>query len=605
MNTEIAQRLGLIALALVPWLLPAQVLGLEEGAPDARLIERLITLTGGDGATGGGLHPYGRAAVTHLAMDLDEVWEGLGRQDRRDLYRIYKNNNEWLVQPGEWEGFTKIRQPITFRDYRGESVTLTSHVDASSLHARYILRDRPLWRIFYHTPSNAWETHSNAFYIKANPLLRFTLGRDLDRSQGTYFLNQRGVRLRGAVDERIYFHAEILESQARFPEHVRDFTNRNRALPGNGLYKSFRSRLVDFENGIDFLNAQGYVGFRIIPHVEAQFGHGRHVIGHGYRSLILSDFSNNYLYLKFLTRVGRFTYQNIFAELAAFSANAVRGDNLVPKKYMATHYLSFQVSNSLSLGVFESVIYHRSRHFELQYLNPVILYRSAEHLVGSPDNVLAGLTADWRFLRRFHLYGQFLLDEFKFNELVTENRGWWANKYGYQLGLKAYNVGGVDHLDLQVEYNRTRPYTYQHFDSLSNYTHYNMPLAHPLGANFRELVLLGRYQPHPRWVLEARYIHAVQGLDTTRFQPGGSPNYGSDLLRSYNDRPFDYGVKTGQGVANRIHLAGVDLQYELFHQLWLQASWFRRAETSDFRSGLTQYIGGGIRWNMADLRTDF
>ena len=574
-----------------------QVLGLDPGSEDTRIIERMITKTGERGLVTSGLYPLNRDAVAALAMRWDTMATPIGVQDRFDLFEIYKDNNEWLVQPGQYDGFTKQRLPITFVDYEGNTRVGKSHVMASTVHPRYVLSKRPIGRWFYRTPANAWETQTPSFYVKANPLLRLSLSRDAD--QGFFFANQRGVRIRGGVDERIYFATEILETQARFPEYVREYTTYHRALPGNGLYKTYQSSVLDIDNGLDYLNAQGYVGFRIIPHIHAQIGHGRHMIGQGYRSLLLSDFSNNYFYLKFLTRVGRFTYQNIFAELAAASANGISGDRLVPKKYMAAHYLGVDILDNLHVGLFESVVYNRSSQFELQYLNPVILYRSVEHLTGSPDNVLVGLNADWRFLRRFQLYGQFILDEFKFSELFLDNRGWWANKYGFQAGLKAIDVAGVDHLDLQVEYNQVRPYTYQHFDSLSNYTHYNMPLAHPLGANLKEWIFIGRYQPARRWVIEGRMIAARTGRDVEGL------NYGSDILRNYTSRIGDFDNVTGQGEDTRITIVGVDATYELFYHFYLQASFFHRVEKTPSDQRSLQVIGGGIRWNLPDVRMDF
>ncbi len=593
-----SQKLVIFSLAVcLAHSVSAQVLNVDQGNDDAAIIERMITKTGQRGLVTSGLYPLNQDAVTALAIQFEDLPVPISVQDRLDLFEIYKDNNEWLVQPGAYEGFTKQRADIRYTDYEGREKTSHSHVVASTEHERYVLSRKPVLTHFFKTPANLWETQTPSFYVKVNPLLRLQLNRSFD--EGYFFANQRGIRIRGGVDERIYFSTEILESQARFPAYVRDYTKYHRALPGNGLYKTYTSSVLDIENGVDYLNAQGYVGFRIIPHIHAQFGHGRHFIGQGYRSLLLSDFSNNYFYLKLLTRVGRFTYQNIFAELASSSANGIGGDNLVPKKYMAAHYLGVDVSNTVHIGLFESVIYNRSKQFELQYLNPVILYRSVEHLTGSPDNVLVGMQADWRFLKKFQLYGQFILDEFKFKEIFLDNQGWWANKYGFQTGLKAIDVAGVDHLDIQVEYNQVRPYTYQHFDSLSNYTHYNMPLAHPLGANFKEWVFRARYQPAKKWVLEGRLIKATTGRDEKGL------NYGSDILRNYTSRIGDYMNTTGQGVKTEILLGGLDATYELFYHFYLQASWFVRQEQTPSGTQSVQMIGGGVRWNIPDVRMDF
>lgn len=596
----ISHRILHLFLPLLAGALPAtaQVQGLDEGSPDHQTAERLMIRSGSYGLLAPGLKPYNRETLTSFALSIDDSSLKLTRGDRADLQRLFRNNNEWLVQPGTWESFSKSRSTISFQDHEGRVQQSTSHVEASRLHERYELSRRPLLKHFYTTPANFYEHESKYFYVKASPLLRFGVSRS--PQDGLLYANQRGARIRGAIDERIYFSAEVLESQVRFPEHVRRYADRQNALPGNGLLKPYRSRAIEsLPVGYDFLNAQGYVGFRLTPHVHAQFGHGRHFIGSGYRSLLLSDFSNNYLYAKVLTQVGRFYYQNLFAELSAISANGIAHNQLMPRKYMAAHFLGMRLAEGLNFGVYEAVIMKRSNQFELQYLNPIIFYRSVEHLIGSPDNTILGTTLDWRFLRRYQLYGQVVIDEFRFRDLFTDNRGWWGNKYGIQAGFKALDLFGTDHLDLQMEYNCVRPYTYQHFDTNTNYTHYNLPLAHPLGANFEEGLAILRWQPAPRWALEGRAILALKGEDMA------GKNYGSNILSSYNNRPADYGVRIGQGDLTEIRLYGADISYEAAHQLWLQASWMMREQRSGTIRSLSYYVGAGIRWNLPDLRMDF
>src|SRR6185503_5104840 len=143
-------------------------------------------------------------------------------------------------------------------------------------------------------------------------------------------------------------------------------------------------------------------------------------------------------------------------------------------------------------------------------LNPVIFYRSIEQQNGSFDNALIGLDFKANLPKRFQAYGQLLLDEFLLSE-IKKNRGWWANKWGIQLGLKYSDAFNISNLDLQFEHNRVRPFTYSHGDSLANYTHYNQPLAHPLGASFSEFIGIARYQPAPKWLTVARLIYYQQG----------------------------------------------------------------------------------------------
>lgn len=150
---------------------------------------------------------------------------------------------------------------------------------------------------------------------------------------------------------------------------------------------------------------------------------------------------------------------------------------------------------------------------------------------------MAGFDFKANVAHRFQFYGQFLLDEFKLSQ-VTANTGWWANKWGLQLGAKYVDAFGIANLDLQLESNRVRPFTYSHYSMTANYTHYNQPLAHPLGANFQEFIGILRYQPAPKWYINAKIIYYNQGLDSL-----SGRNFGSDPFLENKTRMGDYGYE--------------------------------------------------------------
>jgi len=277
-------------------------------------------------------------------------------------------------------------------------------------------------------------------------------------------------------------------------------------------------------------------------------------------------------------------------------------DGLIPKKYIATHYLGLRPFEKLQVGLFESVVFHRNNGFELQYLNPVILYRTVESYIGSPDNVLLGFDAKWNFAKGFQFYGQFLLDEFKFDELFLEQRGWWANKYAGQLGLKAIDVAGIESLDIQAEYNFARPFMYTSKDStFANYGHYKQALAHPLGANFKEFVGIVKYRPFKKLYLQARYIRADFGEN-----PEGL-NFGADINRTNLRQAMEFGNETGQGIGAQTNLIGIDISYQVFHNAFVDLTFFQRTKDSedDTLDATARYIGGGLRLNISKIRQDF
>ena len=150
---------------------------------------------------------------------------------------------------------------------------------------------------------------------------------------------------------------------------------------------------------------------------------------------------------------------------------------------------------------------------------------------------------------------------------IKAGNGWWANKFGIQLGGKYIDAFGVKNLDLQGEINMVRPFTYSHYDSLANYTHYNQPMAHPLGANFVEAIGIIRYQPHPKWTTSARLIVWKQGTDTA------NSNFGSDIFKSkYFPLTGDYGYSLPTGPRATGVNAQLLVSYEVKENLFLEAS---------------------------------
>lgn len=447
----------------------------------------------------------------------------------------------------------------------------------------YVTSRKPLLRYFYRSPAHFYEVNTKDFQLRVNPIITGLLGRS---SSNSTFLNQRGFKIDGQVDHKLFFSLLVQESQAQPADYVIEVINAQRSYPGEGLYKSYRSDFWGLNQGFDYLNAQGFLGFQASKHFQLQLGHGRQFIGHGLRSLLLSDFANNYFYLRFNTKVWKFHYQNLWAELSPSSANFNPGDNLLPKKYFAAHYLSLKPIKNLEIGFFETVVFDRKNQFELQYLNPLILYRSVEHALGSPDNILIGLNFAWSPWRKTGVYVQLVLDEFKLDELFS-NRGWWANKYGLQAGIKLYDLLWP-HLDLTMETNWVRPFTYSHYDSIANYSHYLYPLAHPLGANFKELVSRWQYVPAARWRLQWDQAWMVQGRNE------GQINYGANILWPNISRSGEYGHRLGQGNSSTIWWNQLQVDYELFPQCYLFVQGLWRKENT--RNNI--FIQAGISLNL-------
>ncbi|MEO6327771.1 MAG: hypothetical protein ABIO55_02510, partial [Ginsengibacter sp.] len=178
---------------------------------------------------------------------------------------------------------------------------------------------------------------------------------------------------------------------------------------------------------------------------------------------------------------------------------------------------------------------------------------------------------------------------------------YWANKWGLQAGIKYVDAFSVKNLDLQFESNRARPYTYAHYDSVANYTHYNQPLAHPLGANFQEFVGIIKYQPANRWYINAKAIYYYQGLDSMGI------NFGSNPLLNYTSRPRDYGFNIGSGSKATCLNASLQLSYELKENLFIDGSVLSRNYKIKDVAGKssTSLVTIGVRFNMFRREYDY
>jgi hypothetical protein len=546
-------------------------------------IDRFEILYGNDNYLQTTAKPYTRADVIRYALHLDSTKARMSKVDQAALQYLFDDNNELLTPP-------ELPKTLTQKRDSNQISEITP--------PQYRTNKKPIFKYFYRTPANLYETHSRFFDLKVNPIYNFKIAEERNDDQ-PIFLNQRGVDVRGSIDKRVYFQTNIVETQARFPDYVNTRIRQDSAIPGSALFKQYNSILFKIRNGYDYLNAQGLVGFNITPHIGMQLGNGQHFIGDGLRSLFLSNFANNFFFMKLNTKVWKFQYQNIFAELTA-NYNRV-GDDLNVKKYMATHQLSFNAHQNLNFGIFETVIMNRTGHFELQYLNPIIFYRSVEHSLGSPDNVLMGANFKWNTAKHFSIYGQLILDEFIFKKLFIDKEGFWGNKFGTQIGVKYFNILNIDHLDIQIEYNKVRPFTYSHYGNVNNYTHSYQNLAHPIGANFYETMAKLRYQPTWKLVFDGRLMYANVGENSA------TENWGNRPYVGYDTRKMDNGYFVTEGVNAKILLMSLDVSYQLYHNVFADLHFLARKKDSQdiARNERTLYLGGGLRINLGNYRSDY
>lgn len=455
------------------------------------------------------------------------------------------------------------------------------------------------WGELYATHRDFYQFANQDLRIRLNPVIYWEGGAD-NHLQETPYVNTRGAEIQGQLGNKLGFYTFLADNQALLPAYVDRRIDTNQAVPHAAFWKPLDP------NGVDFLSARGYFNFQPMEFITMSLGHDRHKVGTGYRSLILSDHSAPYLFLKINTKVWRLQYTNLFAEMKAYSNRQFsRNDQALPNKYLAFHRLGINLAPSLNIGVWEAAMIGAEdgdAEFRLDYLNPIIFTRYVEQATGSPDNAMIGFDWRWNFLRHFSFYGQIVIDEFLLENVRNYSEGWWANKHGGQAGLKYIDAFGLPNLDLQAELNLMRPFTYTHSDNTRSYTHYGQPLAHPLGANFQELVGTLRYQPFGWLTAKAEVFLAQKGQDSQ-----DSVALGGDIMKNNSLRPREFGFDMLEGERNDLFWANLTLSFQPWHNVFIDLRQVIRRQEQESSGNAFQnnYTGVALRINIAERRYSF
>lgn len=408
---------------------------------------------------------------------------------------------------------------------------------------------------------NMVQIQGEDYWFSLNPIVDLQMGKASDLDASYTYVNTRALNFRGGLGKQINFTTTFYESQGRFAGYFNDYAESIKPsggnpaiIPGIGIAKRFKT------DAYDFPLAEANITYAPSKIFDLQLGYGRNFIGDGYRSLLESDGASPYPYFKINTNFWKIKYTNTYMWMKDVRPE-VTEERTYATKFMANHYLSWNVSNRLNLGFFESVVWTDSnnRGFDINFVNPIIFYRAVEFGSSSKSgNALLGITGKYKWNNSINLYSQFLIDEFSVSDVGAGDKS-WKNKFGFQLGAKYFNAFNVKDLLVQVEFNHVRPYVYSHSAVITNYGHNNQSVGHQWGGNFKELVVIGRY--HKRRLFgDAKFTMGTRGLDFDTAED--SYNYGGNIYKSYDEnRPYDTGVKVGQGNKTSIFIADVQGGY--------------------------------------------
>jgi hypothetical protein len=447
----------------------------------------------------------------------------------------------------------------------------------------------------------------------ADYLPDLVIGRDFSSSRTTW-LNTRGYQVGGTIGHKFYFYSSGYENQAVFPDYLNTYVNQTGIVPG----QAYNRNNIDTRTK-DWSYVTALLSYTPSKYLNVAAGHDKNFIGDGYRSMLLSDYSSPYTFLKLNATLGNVSYMVMWAYMNDPSSSRLSYETGYRKKWGVFHYLDWNVTKRLSLGFFDSVIWAdadddgHKRGFDFTYGNPLIFLRPLEASNGSPDNALIGFNGKYKISDQVTAYGQFALDEFEAKNFFS-GVGSSRNKYGWQLGLRGANLFKVKNLNYLAEYNGALPYTYSQSKSITNYAQQNEPLAHPFGGNFKELVGLLNYS-YKRFDFMGQFNYGQYGLDINGL------NYGKDVFLSYlkparyDGPPEDFGTEkslvtvgnyVGQGLTTNMYFTEAKVAFLLNpkYNLRIELAGTYRRESNSVFTDQTKMLTIGLRSSFRNIYND-
>lgn len=509
--------------------------------------------------------------------------------------------------PYDYQFYQKLNRPAYSPQSRFHSSIKGFYADDSSLTVAYdsLMKagtdslNRRSWVHRKLFQEHLIQFNNEDYNIYADFLPDFQIGRDISGDRTTW-LNTRGFQVGGNVGKQFSFYLNGYENQGKFADYLNNYIIANQVVPGQGYGKIG----TDTQ---DWSYVTALLSYTPNKFLNFALGYDKNFIGDGYRSMLLSDVSSNYSFFRVRASLGNVQYQTIFAYMLDPGAEKLTTDRRLGDrgKWMAAHYLDWNITNRFSAGFFQAVTWgdaevEGKRGFDFNYIHPFVFLRPIESTnSNSPDKMRLGINLKYEILDKTALYGQFMFDEFTAKEFFAGN-GYWANKFAIQFGVRGSDLLKVEGLNYLAEFNTARPYTYAHFDRISNYSNYNQSLAHPLGANFREFLGLLNYS-YKRFDFQAQALYSRYGLD-----PAGM-NFGGNIFKSYETRSVQYGSHVGQGIGTDLYYMKGQVAFLLNpkYNLRLEVAGTYRKESNELGINDTGLFTIGLRSSFRNIYHDF
>lgn len=359
--------------------------------------------------------------------------------------------------------------------------------------------------------------------IWITPLFDLTLGSESRDTSGLKIQNTRGARVEGIFGNKFFFSTSFYENQAVLPSYQRTFVigkgelypnltkknyyQSNAVIPGGTRTKEFKV------NGFDYTYAIGNVSYFPTPKWGIHWGNQPVFVGNGHRSLIWSDNSPAFMNNRTTYQPNkRWYFQSIhgrgFNLMRRAFATSVEA-NYEPKLFNISS-VYFKPIESLTIGLNETSIWYRGDSVKSSSISPTFFiplpFAGITQLAINDHKVATQIALDASLKVGTNWYYAQVT-----RQMIGKSNG------AIQLGCRLFPLKKLPSWMLQLEWNYSAKNTAHGPIPRLNFSHYNLPVAHPLGDNFNELLLRTHIEFLKYWSVDCQlniFTHSVTAPNT-------------------------------------------------------------------------------------------
>jgi len=306
----------------------------------------------------------------------------------------------------------------------------------------------------------------NNSLIVINPLIELGYGYNVYKDKiinvdKRIYDNVRGVWVRGSFNEKVFFSTTVMENTSKFPFFKEEYVKKKEVIPGKASYK----QVADGEL-YDYGFASGYFMYIITKNIFIQGGQDKLFIGNGSSSLVLSENSNNYPFVRLGLDIKNIQYNVIYAKMYDLNLNEPF-ESRFHQKYANIYSLSYKFEKKLNISIFESILYYSNSVYNIKDGIPLIGYHILENQINKYFYLVGGNIV-FKNKKNNKLY---------YMQYVTNGK--W-NK-GIQVGVKSFNTFNINNLNINLE---TVAKSNNLYGKNQEYMNYNQYLGYPDSANY-------------------------------------------------------------------------------------------------------------------------